>query len=43
MRAFVAVEISDKEVVNSITKFQSEINIKAKPVDSQNLHFTLQF
>lgn len=43
MRAFVAVEISDKEVINSITKFQSEINIKAKPVESQNLHFTLQF
>jgi len=43
MRAFVAVEISDKEIINSITKFQSEINIKAKPVEPQNLHFTLQF
>ena len=43
MRAFVAVEISDKKVINSIIKFQSEINIKAKPVESQNLHFTLQF
>ena len=43
MRAFVAVEISNKEVINSITKFQSEINIIAKPVEPQNLHFTLQF
>ena len=43
MRAFVAVEISNKEIINSITKFQSEINIKAKPVEPQNLHFTLQF
>jgi 2'-5' RNA ligase len=43
MRAFVAVEISNKEVVNSITEFQSKINIKAKPVEPQNLHFTLQF
>ena len=43
MRAFVAVEISNKEVINSITKFQSEINIKAKPVEPKNLHFTLQF
>ena len=43
MRAFVAVEISDKKVINSIIKFQSEINIKAKPVEPQNLHFTLQF
>ncbi len=43
MRAFVAVEVSDKGIINSITKFQSEFNIKAKPVESQNLHFTLQF
>ena len=43
MRAFVAVEISNDEVINSITKFQSKINIEAKPVKPQNLHFTLQF
>jgi 2'-5' RNA ligase len=43
MRAFVAVEISNEEVVNSITELQSKINIKAKPVEPQNLHFTLQF
>ena len=43
MRTFVAVEISNQEVISSIKKFQSEINIKAKPVEPQNLHFTLQF
>ncbi|HUT05797.1 MAG TPA: RNA 2',3'-cyclic phosphodiesterase [Nitrosopumilaceae archaeon] len=43
MRAFVAVEISNREVISSIKKFQSEINIKAKTVEPQNLHFTLQF
>jgi 2'-5' RNA ligase len=43
MRAFVAIEISNEEVINSITKFQSKINIEAKPVKPQNLHFTLQF
>jgi len=43
MRAFVAIEISDEKIVNSITTFQSKINIKAKPVEPQNLHFTLQF
>ena len=43
MRAFVAVEISNQEIISLIKKFQSEVNIKAKPVDSQNLHFTLQF
>ena len=43
MRAFVAVEISDQHVLSSISKFQSELKIKAKPVEPQNLHFTLQF
>jgi 2'-5' RNA ligase len=43
MRAFVAVEISNEEVVNSITNLQSKIRIKAKPIEPQNLHFTLQF
>ena len=43
MRTFVAVEISDKQVINRISKFQSEINIHAKPVEAQNLHFTMQF
>jgi len=43
MRVFVAVEISNEEVVNSITNLQSKIRIKAKPIEPQNLHFTLQF
>ncbi len=43
MRTFVAIEISSNEIINSISKFQSEININAKPVEPHNLHFTLQF
>ena len=43
MRSFVAVEIIDKEVIESIREFQSKLNIKAKPVEPHNLHFTLQF
>ncbi len=43
MRVFVAIEISDDKIVDSIKKFQSEINIDAKAVESGNFHFTLQF
>jgi len=43
MRVFVAIEISNKEVVNSIKKIQDKINIDAKPVEARNFHFTLQF
>jgi len=43
MRAFVAIEISNDNIINSIKKFQIEININAKPVEPKNLHFTLQF
>ena len=43
MRAFVAIEIYSNEIINLISKFQSEININAKPIEPQNLHFTLQF
>ncbi len=43
MRVFVAIEISSDKIINSISKFQSEININAKPVEPHNLHFTLQF
>lgn len=43
MRTFVAVEISNDQVINMISKFQLEINVNAKPVKPQNLHFTLQF
>ncbi|QLH03705.1 RNA 2',3'-cyclic phosphodiesterase [Nitrosopumilus cobalaminigenes] len=43
MRVFVAIEITDEIVINSIRKFQDELKIEAKPVEPQNFHFTLQF
>jgi len=43
MRVFVAIEITNNEVISSIKKFQENINIDAKPVELTNLHFTLQF
>jgi len=43
MRTFVAIEVSDKNVLNSIHKIQTELNIKAKPVELHNMHFTVQF
>lgn len=43
MRAFVAVEVNDKKVIDSIAEIQSKLDIKAKAVQPNNLHFTLQF
>jgi 2'-5' RNA ligase len=43
MRSFVAIEISSIKIINSISKFQSDIKINGKPVEPNNLHFTLQF
>ena len=43
MRTFVAIEISNNNVIDSIKKFQSKINIDAKPIEPSNFHFTLQF
>ncbi len=43
MRTFVAVEINDENILNSISRVQSEIKIKAKPVSIKNIHFTMQF
>ena len=43
MRVFVAIEVSNKDVLNSIHKIQAELNIKAKPVELHNMHFTVQF
>ena len=43
MRAFVAIEVNDQDVLDSIRQFQSELNIKAKPVELHNIHFTAQF
>ena len=43
MRSFVAVEISEENLISSIEEFQSKIKLQAKPVNSKNFHFTLQF
>jgi 2'-5' RNA ligase len=43
MRTFIAVEIHDEKVLNTITKIQSDFRIKATPVNKQNMHFTLLF
>lgn len=43
MRVFVAIEIENNDIINSIKEFQEKINIDAKPVELENLHFTLQF
>ena len=43
MRAFVAIEVNDKDVLNSIRKVQSELNIKAKPVELHNMHLLYSF
>jgi 2'-5' RNA ligase len=43
MRTFVAAEVDNDQVLNSIAKLQSDFDIKARPVDKQNMHFTLLF
>ena len=43
MRIFVAIEISDQDVLNSINQIQAKLNIQAKPVEVHNMHFTVQF
>jgi len=43
MRTFIAVEIQNDGVLNSIEKLQSDLKIKAKPVSKENMHFTLLF
>ena len=43
MRTFVAIEISNGDIINAIKKFQTKVNVDAKPVESKNFHFTLQF
>lgn len=43
MRVFVAIEISNNNIINAIKEFQKGVNIDAKPVKLKNLHFTLQF
>jgi len=36
MRVFVAIEIENDEIIDAIKKFQDEIIIVAKPVESKN-------
>ncbi|MEM2760157.1 MAG: RNA 2',3'-cyclic phosphodiesterase [Nitrososphaerales archaeon] len=46
MRTFVAVEVSSKEAVQSMLEFQKTLlrtGLKAKPVNANQLHFTLMF
>jgi len=43
MRTFIAVEVDNEEVLSCIKKFQSEFDIQAKPVSTNNIHFTLLF
>jgi len=43
MRTFVAIDVNSQNILNSIRQVQSELNIKAKPVELQNMHFTVQF
>ena len=43
MRVFIAVEISNSEILNKIQTFQNELKIDAKPTRIDQIHFTLQF
>jgi len=43
VRTFIAIEVNDQDVLNSIHKIQTELNIKAKLVELHNMHFTVQF
>ena len=43
MRTFVAAEVSNENVLNTIGKIQADLKVDAKPVSKQNMHFTLLF
>jgi len=43
MRTFVAAEINSKQVLDSMKKIQTELDLRAKPISLQNMHFTLLF
>ncbi len=43
MRTFVAVELTNSDLLESIKKIQTEIRIDAKPVKLENIHFTMLF
>ncbi|MFY3740977.1 MAG: 2'-5' RNA ligase [Candidatus Nitrosomirales archaeon] len=46
MRTFVAVEVASKDAIKSMLDFQQTLlnaGLKAKPISSNQLHFTLMF
>jgi RNA 2',3'-cyclic 3'-phosphodiesterase len=43
MRTFVAVEINNQDVLNSIKNIQFKLKITAKPISTNNIHFTMLF
>ena len=43
MRVFIAVEISNEEILEKIQTFQKNVKINAKPTRVDHIHFTLQF
>ena len=43
MRVFIAVEISNEEILEKIQTFQKNLKINAKPTRVDQIHFTLQF
>ncbi len=46
IRSFIAIDVEDPELVSKIVRIQEEIlssSARLKPVERQNLHFTLKF
>ena len=43
MRLFVALEIDDSQILQKIKSMQESFPFKAKPVRTDQIHFTLQF
>jgi len=43
MRVFIAIEISNEEILKKIETFQKNVKINAKPTRVDQIHFTLQF
>jgi len=43
MRIFVAIEISEKGILDNIAHLQKNISINAKAIPPEQMHFTLQF
>jgi len=43
MRIFVAIEITEKRILDNITQLQKNIDIDAKAIPPEQIHFTLQF